>query len=192
MGSVMPLFSEYPDLSSYSLTVTKHAREQWRARVNQNVSDQEVDQQILDNLAKAVYVWDDPDGTSCYIDKDHWVFYVNMSKKTVVTIVEVDFGFPKDLNRNTARDLMVKITQKRAAINKLAAKQEETRFQIQDRKQQINDQIEILQTEYNKLSNSLDSLDCDMEIQQKELASLAYMLTYSKNYKVDLLTNLKK
>ena len=177
-----------------NLNVTKHARERWIERVNPEAGDV-AEKELLNSLEKASFIWEDKDGTSFFIDKDFIEYVCDLKRQCVITVFDVDYGFPKDINIKIASDLIEKVKLAMVKVEETKQKQIKLREKNEYERSKYKLDIEELQAKIKKLESKIkevdandQQMDAELEIVQKEFDNLAYQLTYSKNYKMDKLT----
>lgn len=124
------------------MNITKHARERWEQRVNPKAGEN-ADEQIRQAFTNAEYIWCD-EGALYYANSDHWIFVADEQKKNIVTVFEIDYGFPSDINRTIANELISKIASLRVEVERVKSETEKT---VDDLVGQIN----ILESERGQL-----------------------------------------
>lgn len=176
-----------------NLNVTKHARERWIERVEPDAGDK-AEKQVLEAIHKAEYIWQDKDGIDYYIDSNLIEYVCNPQKQSIVTVFDVDYGFPKDINIKIAEDLIKKVRWSKNKIEQVKNDQVKQREKNEFGRNKCKLEIEELQAKIKKLENQIKAvdandqqMDAELIIVQKEFENLAYQLTYSKNYKMEKL-----
>lgn len=176
-----------------NLNVTKHARERWIERVDPEAGDK-AEKQVLDSINKAEYIWRDKDGIDFYIDNNFIEYICNPDRQCIVTVFDIDYGFPKDINIKIATDLIQKVRLSKENIEANKSSQYKQREKNEYDRNKYKLEIEELQAKIKKIENKIkevdandQQMDAELNIIQKEFENLAYQLTYSKNYKMEKL-----
>jgi hypothetical protein len=167
-------------------SVTKHAKERWLERVNPNAGDN-VDFQIQKALEGSEYVCDQDDIKSFYINSDHLVFCVDTKKNTIITVYEIDYGFPSDINRDIADSLIKKIRKAKNELDKLNDKNKDELEKLKALKDKLNAEIELKELELQKAEALETELQTAAQIKNKEYRILVNQLVDSLAYKKEQL-----
>jgi hypothetical protein len=172
---------------------SKHAKERWVERVNSEAGV-DVEQQIINALNEAEFIWEDSEGKHYYIDKNLIEYVCNPVNHKIITIFYVDYGFPDDINKTIANDLLDKVRQKRDVIEVMdiqQTKQRERNSVMRSKYQmqidELDAKIKALEAKENELNAVETRMDADMVGEKKEYDRLAYQLICSLNYKMDKL-----
>lgn len=164
------------------MNITRHARERWEQRVNPKAGE-DVEDQIRKAFENADYVWyaEHPDrGIQLYyINSDHWVFVVDEQKRNIVTVFEIDYGFPKDINRTVVRELLAKIAALRPEVDRVRMESNEYVAEVEGR-------INVLEAERGQLINQINIIDSKIK-RLKEEARTAEMQVTNIEYEVEKL-----
>jgi hypothetical protein len=175
-----------------SFTVTKHARERWQQRVNPNAGS-DAEQQLLEAIKDAEYVADEKEtGNSYYIGSDHWLYVVNVPRNTIITVIEIDYGFPAEINKTVTDKLRRELKRAEGTLKKAEDKVENDMFAITSARESATAEIERLEAELRKLEAQETELKADCTIKQKEYDKLLKQLVYSISYRTELLALNKK
>jgi hypothetical protein len=174
---------------------TKHARKRWQERVNPNVDESIIDQEIVAALNRADYIWADSEGNHHYVDKDELIQYVcNPVNHKIITIVRIDYGFPEDLNHTITKDLIDRVRQKIEVLAVIEENQQKQRDKNATAKARLQNQIDELEAKINAIEakekeiEAIEArMDADLASEKKEYDSLAYSLVWSIAYRTDKL-----
>lgn len=141
------------------MNVTKHARERWEQRVNPKAGEN-AEEQIRQAFQSAEYVWSD-EGALYYANSDHWIFVVDEKGKTIITVFEIDYGFPSDINKTIANELIAKIQSLRVEAERVKS---ESDVVVDD----LAGQIDILESERGQLIHQTNLVTCRIKALEEE------------------------
>ena len=161
------------------MNITRHARERWEQRVNPKAGDN-AEEQIRKAFESSEYIWG-MDNKLYYINSDHWIFVVDEEKKNIITVYEVDYGFPSDLNKLVANDLLSRIASARIDRNK----------EVEDCEGEvvgIKDDIRCLETERGQLINQVNTLESMIKAKKHE-KEIANQRVKDMDYEIEKLVN---
>ena len=154
------------------MNVTKHARERWEQRVNPKAGEN-AEEQIRQAFTNAEYIWCD-EGALYYANSDHWIFVVDEQKKNIITVFEIDYGFPSDINRTIANELISKMGELRVEVERV---KNESNLVVDGLVGQIN----ILESERGQLINQtnlvtsrIKALEEEKRVAEQEVKNVEY------------------
>jgi hypothetical protein len=181
-----------------NINVTNHARGRWTLRVNPNAGDN-AEKEALKAYHQAEYIWQDKDSIDFYVDSNFVEYVCDPKKQSMITLFDIDFGFPEDINKQIAIELIKKVRLAKEVVDTTKQKQYEEREKNNTQIDKINLEIEKLKAEIAKkeaekrrIENFNQELDAGLNVVVKEFENLAYQLTFSKNYKMEKLIDNKK
>jgi hypothetical protein len=176
-----------------NINITKHARERWVERVNPEAGDM-VEKQVFEAVNKAEHIWQDKEGIDFYIDNNFIEYVCDLKKQAVITLFDIDYGFPKDINNKIANDLIQKVRLARENVEATKVNQTKQREKNEIEKTRylmdisgLQEKIKKLESQIKQIDANNQQMDAELNIVQKEFENLAYQLTYSKNYKMEKL-----
>lgn len=156
------------------MNVTRHARERWEQRVNPKAGEN-AEEQIRQAFQNAEYIWCDDDALY-YANSDHWIFVIDEQRKNIVTVFEIDYGFPSDINKTIAKELISKIANLRVEAERAKTESESI---IED----ILGKIGILESERGQLINQtnlvtsrIKALEEEKRVAEQEVKNVEYEL----------------
>ena len=138
------------------MNVTKHARERWAERVNPKAGEN-VDADVLESFKSATYVWAGGEpGKAFYVNKDFLLFVVDTAKQSIVTVYELEYGFPDDLDRHLATELLKRIDEL-----KLVHAKEDT--ECEELWRQLEGGIQMKEKERGQLLHKVNMVESDIK-----------------------------
>lgn len=148
------------------MNIKKHAMKRWVQRVL-NIKDKieidryvtENEEMLKDNILKTFgyssFIYKGQIGDNVtrnfYIQQDI-IFVVNTTNDAIITVYMVDFGFPKHINLNVARELLLE-------VHGLIKEKEEADFEVLENIEAINNKIADLDTQIELTKKHLKSLE---------------------------------
>lgn len=182
--------------NNLNLNATKHSRERWTLRVDQEADPNNIDKQIINAVNKSEHIWQDQEGIDFYIDDNYIEYVCDLKRMTIITLFPVDWGFPEDINNEIAEGLLKKIREQKVIVDAIKLKQSNIKSKNDIERGKIKSEINILQEQIKqlecqirKLDNNDQEVDLEVSVATKCFEDLAYKLTYSKNYKMEKLSN---
>jgi len=156
------------------MNITKHARERWEQRVNPKAGEN-AEEQIRQAFQNAEYVWCD-EGALYSANSDRWNFVVDEQRKNIVTVFEIDYGFPSDINRTIASELIAK-------IQSLRVEAEQVKSESDSKVDDLVGQIGILESERGQLihqtnlaTGRIKALEEQKRVAEQEAKNVEYEL----------------
>lgn len=180
------------------MNITKHARERFCERFNDTFTPEAIEKSILEAFEGSEFIAKGRDGKSFFINSEHTIFVIEEQNKTIVTLYPVDYGFSDDINKQIAVSLVEKLTEKKEMLEDMEYVIREQKEKYQKQRDMFDADILLFEAKLNKLRsqqktilNQEDALDKELDLAKAEISTLAYQLTYSKNYKMELLVQKK-
>lgn len=187
------------------MQTTNHARERYCERVLNIPPEEikaylaehaaEVDKAILKAMAQAEQIWS-KDGKNFHI---YDTILLVTADKSVITIVECDYGFDQDLNRQIVGHLMEKLRAMRQHQARKTQKENRRLAEIKTNIGKVEQNIKLLESRVREeqairrqLVAQSESIEADLDVVQKAIDQECYKLVYSTAYKMDEMRTSKK
>ncbi len=174
------------------MKISEHARQRWLERINPDARD--VDNEILEARKQAVEFFREEDANKliAYALKDNILFIHELKEDVLVTVIDVDFGFSQEINKQICSMQLNRIL---AAREELSAEEDFVRCEtegidtdlvlIEEEIKKIKADLEVKEAAKNRLLSHKEALLKDLQVKLRGYLCEVDRIRYSISYRIE-------